>query len=226
MLAFSLVLEFRTFVECAGVRSLPTSRMARRTAGHNEGVTRHMRTKVLTLLVAACCSCRPVGASRRSARPRPCKAASTDTTGAVVPGATVTVTGPALIGGARTTVTRRERRLPLPRPAARHLPVSGRSFQGFKTFTRENVRLELGQTITVDAQLEIGGVPETVTVDGRRAHRRRDDVGGAEEPDRRDDGDHPVHAAASARAPCCSRRASTRPTTPRTAAAARRRTPT
>jgi hypothetical protein len=38
--------------------------------------------------------------------------------------------------------------------------------QGFKKFTRRDVRLEIGRTATVDIELEVGGLTEVVTVTG------------------------------------------------------------
>jgi hypothetical protein len=89
----------------------------------------------------------------------------TDTSGAVLPGVAVSVTGPALIGGARTTVTDSNGvfRFPALPPGSYALTLE---LGGFKPVTRQNVQLLLGQTIAVDAQLEVGSVQETVTVTG------------------------------------------------------------
>ena len=38
--------------------------------------------------------------------------------------------------------------------------------QGFKKYSRTEVRLEIGKTTTLDIQLEVGGMEETVTVSG------------------------------------------------------------
>jgi hypothetical protein len=88
-----------------------------------------------------------------------------DTSGAAIPGATVSVTSPALIGGARTAVTDANGgyRFPGLAPGLYRVQVE---LQGFKTYSRDNVRLELGQTIELDPQMEIGTVTETVTVTG------------------------------------------------------------
>jgi len=87
-----------------------------------------------------------------------------DAQGAVLPGVTVTVVSPALIG-TRTAVTEAD---------GKYLLVSLPSgtykltfdLQGFRQFIRENVQVVLGQTITVDAQLQIGGLAENVVVTG------------------------------------------------------------
>src|SRR3989454_1492172 len=88
----------------------------------------------------------------------------TDAQGAVLPGVTVTATSPSLIG-TRTAVTE---------PDGKFILVSLPSgvykltfdLQGFRQFARENVRVVLGQTITVDAQMQIGGLAENVVVTG------------------------------------------------------------
>ncbi len=89
----------------------------------------------------------------------------TDASGSVLPGVTVTVVGPALLGGSRSTATDAHGvyRFPALPPGRYALRVE---LAGFKPVTRENVRLQLGQIITVDVTLEIGGVEETVTVRG------------------------------------------------------------
>lgn len=89
----------------------------------------------------------------------------TDTSGAAVPGATVTVTGPAIIGGSRSAVTAADGsyRFPTLPPG---LYTVTYELQGFTTGKRENVRLLLGQNITVDQVLSVGGLQETVMVSG------------------------------------------------------------
>jgi hypothetical protein len=89
----------------------------------------------------------------------------TDTTGAVVPGATVTVTGESLIGGSRTATTDANGtyRFPALPPGRYKLTVEMPSFKKWE----QETRLELGQTITVDPRIEVGTVAgETVTVTG------------------------------------------------------------
>ena len=64
---------------------------------------------------------------------------------------------------------------------------------GFKPFSQQDVRLQLGQTITVDPKLEVGGIQDRITVAGGAPVVDVKTSGGAEEHDRRDDGEHPVH---------------------------------
>jgi hypothetical protein len=88
----------------------------------------------------------------------------TDASGAVLPGATVTVAGETLIGGTRSVQTDANGvyRFPALPPGAYKVNVE---LSGFKTISQD-VRLQLGETITVDAKLEVGGVQESVTVTG------------------------------------------------------------
>ena len=89
----------------------------------------------------------------------------TDGSGAPIPGATVTVTSPALIGGPRTAVSDAtgQYRFPALAPGPYRIQVE---LSGFKSYVRDDVRLELGQTIEANATMEIGTVQETVTVTG------------------------------------------------------------
>jgi hypothetical protein len=88
----------------------------------------------------------------------------TDAQGAVLPGVTVTASSPALIG-TRTTVTE---------PDGKYLFASLPTgtykvtfdLQGFKQSVRENIQVVLGQTISADADLQLGQLTESVTVSG------------------------------------------------------------
>jgi hypothetical protein len=89
----------------------------------------------------------------------------TDSTGAVLPGVTVSLSGDQLIGGLQSQVTDvkgvfRFDRLP---PGSYDLKFE---IQGFKTVQRTGVRISAGFTATVDVPLEVGQVAETVTVRG------------------------------------------------------------
>jgi hypothetical protein len=88
----------------------------------------------------------------------------TDAQGAVLPGVTVTATSPALIG-TQTAVTEADGRYRFP-----SLPsgVYKLRFElaGFSTLERDNLQVVLGQTITVDNQLSIATLAETVSVTG------------------------------------------------------------
>jgi hypothetical protein len=88
----------------------------------------------------------------------------TDNTGAVLPGVTVTVSSPALIQP-QVQVTGAEgdyRFLALP-PGVYDLTFE---LAGFQTVKREGVRVIINQMLTVDQQLQVATLQETVTVTG------------------------------------------------------------
>jgi Carboxypeptidase regulatory-like domain/TonB dependent receptor len=88
----------------------------------------------------------------------------TDAQGAVLPGVSVTARSTALIGG-QTTVTEADGRF-------RFVALPGGTYDltfeltGFQTLRREGIVLRLGQTLTVDGQLQVATLQETVTVTG------------------------------------------------------------
>ncbi len=85
-----------------------------------------------------------------------------DTTGAALPGVTVTVTNMDT-GTARTSVTNDEgvyRAILL--PLGRYKIVA--ELQGFKTFEQQGITLSAGQTALINLHLGVGSVSETVTV--------------------------------------------------------------
>jgi hypothetical protein len=88
----------------------------------------------------------------------------TDTTKAVLPGVTVTVSGPAVMG-ALTTVTD-------PNGAYRFSALPPGEYRlafelaGFGSITREGIVVSVGFTATVNVELNPGAVSETVTVSG------------------------------------------------------------
>jgi hypothetical protein len=88
----------------------------------------------------------------------------TDNSGAILPGATVTLTGASLIQPLTTTTsaagTYQFPRLPIGTFTVRF------ELTGFKTVIREDVRVTIGFTAQVDQGLEISTVEETVTVSG------------------------------------------------------------
>jgi hypothetical protein len=85
-----------------------------------------------------------------------------DAQGAVLPGVTVTATSPALIG-TQTAVSEPNGRY---RFASVPEGVYTLTFElsGFQTYKRANIVLSLGQTLTVDAQLQVQSLQESVTV--------------------------------------------------------------
>ncbi len=122
-----------------------------------------MKMKLLALLVAAIL-CSPAAALAQIGQTATLTGTVTDSSGGVLPGVTVTVSGEAVIGGSRTAVTDENGvyRFPNLPPGTYTVKIE---LSGFRTATQE-ARLQLGQTITVDAALSPGGVTETIEVTG------------------------------------------------------------
>jgi len=88
----------------------------------------------------------------------------TDTQGAVLPGVTVTATSPSQIG-VRTAITEADGKYLFPGMPSGTYKLAF-ELAGFRRMDRDNVIVVLGQTISLDVQLQIGGVAENVTVTG------------------------------------------------------------
>src|SRR4030095_13850888 len=88
-----------------------------------------------------------------------------DTSGAVLPGVTVEATSPALIEKVRSVVTddNGQFRVVDLRPGAYAVTFS---LPGFSTVKREGIELAGSFTATVNAELRVGTVEETITVTG------------------------------------------------------------
>ena len=123
-----------------------------------------MRTRLLSLL-GVLLLLAPSGAAAQIGQTATLTGTVVDQSGAVLPGVTVTVTGESLIGGARAAVTDENGVYRFPALPPGTYSVSA-ELSGFKPFTQEDVRLQLGQTITVDPRLEVGGLQERITVQG------------------------------------------------------------
>ena len=89
----------------------------------------------------------------------------TDNTGGVLPGVTVETTSPAMIEGSRVAVSDGQGRYQITNlvPGTYELIFT---LPGFSTFVREGLQLPPGFAATVDAQLAVGTVAESVTVSG------------------------------------------------------------
>ena len=91
--------------------------------------------------------------------------AVTDASGAVLPGATVTLSGDRLIGGPQTQVSdtggvyRFDRLV----PGAYSVKFE---LQGFRTVERPDIRISAAFVATINAKLEVGSLAETITVTG------------------------------------------------------------
>jgi hypothetical protein len=88
----------------------------------------------------------------------------TDTSGAVIVGAQVSVRN-VDTGAERSTTTNELGHYTLPFLSPGNYVVSVQQ-QGFRTVSRDNVRLEVNQTARIDFNLEVGAVTETVEVTG------------------------------------------------------------
>jgi hypothetical protein len=89
-----------------------------------------------------------------------------DTTGAVLPGVTVEVSSPSLIEKVRTAVTDEQGQYKISplRPGVYSVTFS---LTGFSTIKREGVELTASFTATVNADMKLGSLEETITVSGQ-----------------------------------------------------------
>ena len=88
-----------------------------------------------------------------------------DTSGGVLPGVTVEAASPALIEKVRTVVTDGEGRYNIVdlRPGTYTVTFT---LPGFSTFKRDGIELTTGFTATVNADMQVGSLEETITVTG------------------------------------------------------------
>jgi Carboxypeptidase regulatory-like domain/TonB dependent receptor len=86
----------------------------------------------------------------------------TDSQGAVLPGVTVTARSPALMG-VRTVVSEADGSYSIAALPSGDYELTF-ELTGFTTFKRGNLRIGLGQILTVDAQLQVAALQESVTV--------------------------------------------------------------
>ncbi len=88
-----------------------------------------------------------------------------DGSGAALPGVTVTVSGPTILGGSRSTATSGTGTYRVPTIPIGVYQVTFELI-GFQTKVYEDIRVQAGVTFTIDAQLGVAAVQETVTVSG------------------------------------------------------------
>jgi len=88
----------------------------------------------------------------------------TDAQGAILPGATVTAKSPALMG-TRSVVTESDGRYLFPALPSGTYTLTY-ELTGFRTIVREGIILRVGTTLTVDMQLQLASLQESVTVTG------------------------------------------------------------
>jgi hypothetical protein len=89
----------------------------------------------------------------------------TDDSGAMLPGVTLELSGPALIGGPKSAVTdgRGQYRFPNLSPGVYAITAT---LSGFRTMRRDGIRVEVGSQFDIDFKMAVGGVSETVNVEG------------------------------------------------------------
>jgi hypothetical protein len=111
------------------------------------------------LLASACLIFLPAAASAQSGLTGVVR----DTTGAVMPGVTIEASSPALIERSRTVVSDTQGRYTIVdlRPGMYKVSFA---LQGFRTIIQENIDLPSNFTATVNAELQIGAVEESLTV--------------------------------------------------------------
>src|ERR1700737_2973437 len=88
-----------------------------------------------------------------------------DEQGAVLPGVSVTLSGPAVMG-TQTTVTNERGLYRFPAVASGTYQLTF-DLAAFSKLTREGIVVLVRQTITVDAQMKLAALRETVTVTGQ-----------------------------------------------------------
>jgi len=121
-----------------------------------------MRRRLLLLVVAsALCTLLPSAAHAQSA----IAGVVRDTSGAVPPGVTVEAASPSLIEKTRTVVTDASGQYKIVdiRPGAYTVTFS---LAGFATVKREGFDLSANFTASINAEMKVGGLEETITVSG------------------------------------------------------------
>jgi hypothetical protein len=88
-----------------------------------------------------------------------------DASGAVLPGVSVTISGPTILGGSRVAVTAGTGTYRLPTIPVGLYAVSF-ELSGFTTKVYKDVRIDANVTYTLDADLSVGALQTTVTVTG------------------------------------------------------------
>ena len=120
-----------------------------------------MRSVVRALAVSACFALFPAIASAQAVIAGTVR----DTSGAILPGVTVEASSPALIEKVRTAVSDStgQYRIEDLRPGTYTVNFS---LTGFSSFRREGIELTGSFTATVNADMKVGALEETVTVTG------------------------------------------------------------
>jgi hypothetical protein len=123
-----------------------------------------IRTRLVAVFVVVTCTWMFTPAASAQA-PSGLAGVVRDTSGAVMPGVTVEASSPALIEKTRSVVTDNEGRYSIVdlRPGVYAVTFT---LAGFSTVKRDGIALTAGFTATVNGELSVGAVEETVTVTG------------------------------------------------------------
>jgi len=132
-----------------------------------EDVMRSFDRCLVTLILCVFCAAvsTPVDAQTASINGGAILGVVTDSSGAAVPGVKVTLSGSAMVTGTKTVLTDQS-------GAYRFLALAPGNYNlkfeaaGFGTETRQGVHVSLGFTATVNSQMTLGSVTQTVTVSG------------------------------------------------------------
>ena len=124
-----------------------------------------VRATVVGVTLALCTLLVPRAALAQQAAASGIAGVVKDASGAVLPGVTVEAASPALIEKVRTVITDGEGRFNIIdlRPGTYAVTFS---LAGFSAFRRDGIELTSGFTASVNADLKVGALTETVTVSG------------------------------------------------------------
>ena len=120
--------------------------------------------RVFLLMLVLLCIARPAAAQTVTATSGTINGRLVDNTGAVLPGVTVSISSPSMMG-TRTAVTNQEGfyRFPAVPPGTYRMVFE---LAGFTTVDREGIDVALGFTATVNIEMTVAGIATTVTVTG------------------------------------------------------------
>lgn len=124
-----------------------------------------VQRRAVRVIVVSCLVLLPAGLAAQTPLTGAIAGSARDTSGAILPGVTVEATSPALIEGNRVAITDGQGlyRVVDLRPGVYTITFT---LPGFSVLRREGVEVTTGFTATVNAELRVGGVEETVTVSG------------------------------------------------------------
>ena len=120
--------------------------------------------RVVTLVLSLACFAHPGVAQTVTSTTGAINGTVTDSTKSVLPGVTVTLSGPALMGTSAAVTDRNGFFRFSTVPIGEHKLTF--ELSGFGTVAREGIRVSIGFTATVNAEMSPGAVAESITVSG------------------------------------------------------------